>query len=842
MLAYLRSYRYRELGWCVDKSVRDTGPYLHGAYYGTHPAVRIFYSPEMIAWLRAGRRGAPADGAVMVKEQYDAPAARYAGARPQDLTPHDWTIMIRRSSASHDGWFWAEVYTPGLTFSPTQYPNAGFGLYCLRCHASAEHAGTFSSLENIHGFPGEPVVYRVDDSWRVSATSVPSTAHDKNLTLASRAPAASPVPLAVQTFPAEPLDAMLSNPHATREFITSDQCIGCHSAATSAQTFGPAMWLDAGATPEPGATPAGMNVSEYGEWRWSPMALAGRDPVFYAQLESELAYLRTLPPARHPAQLQQLVVDTCTQCHGAMGKRTFALDHPGRAYSQNFVFDANPAREDFHYGGLARDGISCTVCHRAVPPKTPPGQAPLAYFLENKINGRFDAGAPDKLYGPFENKLIVTHQMKEALGITPAFSRYVKSSQLCGSCHTINLPVMDHPLSGAEIYGHDVEQNTYVEWINSRFQTEYRPGPGAKSCQDCHMRGGFADGKLKLDVAQIATRIALVQDASYPQTSHLAKARDVDVRYRKSGFRRHELLGLNALLLELFKTNPDVLGVHLSDYMTGRTGDLDAAIGNVVKQAADGAATVSVAARIEGGKLVADVTVANLTGHRFPSGVGFRRAFLDVEAFDSSTTPARRLFASGRTNDRGVIVGADGTPLPSETFARDAGGREQYQPHYDRSFPIVSPDQVQIFEELTRDVDGNFTTSFIRRDKVVKDNRILPAGWHANGPAGVALPKHFLEATLPQGRAATDPAFVDGAGHAVVRYEIPLPAGADPARLRVEATLYYQSWAPYFIVARTSQPDRASRRLRALVDALSLDGTALAGWKLRIASTSAQPD
>src|SRR6202035_2273147 len=39
MLAYLRTYEYRKLGWCEDKYVRDTGPYVHGQYYGTHPAV-----------------------------------------------------------------------------------------------------------------------------------------------------------------------------------------------------------------------------------------------------------------------------------------------------------------------------------------------------------------------------------------------------------------------------------------------------------------------------------------------------------------------------------------------------------------------------------------------------------------------------------------------------------------------------------------------------------------------------------------------------------------------------------------------------------------------------------
>ncbi len=140
LLDYLHDFKYRHLGWCFDKYVRDTGPYVHGQYYGTHPAVRIYYSPEMMTWLRNGRRGVPADGAVIIKEQFNpAPAARYEGLDDAHLQPHDWTVMIRRSGASHDGWFWAEVYTKTaenkpMTFGGTQYPNAGSG--CTACAAT----------------------------------------------------------------------------------------------------------------------------------------------------------------------------------------------------------------------------------------------------------------------------------------------------------------------------------------------------------------------------------------------------------------------------------------------------------------------------------------------------------------------------------------------------------------------------------------------------------------------------------------------------------------------------------------------------------------------------------
>jgi len=64
-----------------------------------------------MAWLRGGRRGVPADGAVIIKEQYPAPAAMYGNTHGDALKPLDWTVHDPARSASRDGWFWAEVYT-----------------------------------------------------------------------------------------------------------------------------------------------------------------------------------------------------------------------------------------------------------------------------------------------------------------------------------------------------------------------------------------------------------------------------------------------------------------------------------------------------------------------------------------------------------------------------------------------------------------------------------------------------------------------------------------------------------------------------------------------------------
>jgi len=864
MLAYLSSYEYRKLGWCVDKYVRDTGPYIDHEYYGTHPAVRIYYSPEMMDWLRHGRVGVPKDGAVILKEQYSPPpAARYDGLTADALSPGDWTVMIRRSSASRDGWFWAEVFT-GMKAGPTtQYPWAGFGLYCLRCHASANDAMAFASLNNIHGYPGDPITFKVDNSWRwpvhapaaaapaAAASAQPEPEHEKNAVhpaLVSHAP-----PVSMQTFPPEPLDDVLSNPHPRHppEFLTSGQCMSCHSASSGGAP-GPVMWLTPSPSytppPSPPPGPAGVNVSEYGEWRWSPMGLAGRDPVFFSQLESELSYIDGIPAreidGNHPQltrdTLKQQVVDTCMRCHGVMGKRTNDIEHgPSAHFDLHWVFQSDPAKATFHYGGLARDGISCTVCHHIV--QTKEEAASLAFVLENRSTGLFSVGPSDKLHGPFKDDMIAVHPMNESLGSKPVFGAITKSARLCASCHSINLPVVDkpakiHPITPAMT--HDVEQNTYVEWVNSRFQTEYKPVAGAQSCQDCHMSGAVDNDRLDVHQQQVQTQIALVQDQTYPQSEHRASLEGINVRYRKTDFRRHELLGLNAFLLRTFQTNSDALGVRLNDYMSGSSTDLDDAIGNVVRQAQHKTAKVDLAARVENGTLLAEVGVTNLTGHRFPSGVGFRRAWIELKVTDPD---GKLVWASGMTNERGEIV--DGTDpvkvLPTEYFTRGAGGKQQYQKHFDVRRPVSRPDEVQIFEELVADRAGDFTESFIRRDHHVKDNRLLPQGWRKDGVPGIPLPPNWLAATHPEGEfVESDPNYADGKGRAVTAYRAQLRTAVAPERLRVEATLWYQSWEPAFKRQRTSGTGPAATRLRVLLGNLKLERTPMEAWKLKIASAS----
>src|SRR6185436_17029021 len=111
-----------------------------------------------------------------------------------------------------------------------------------------------------------------------------------------------------------------------------------------------------------------LNLSPFATWRTSPMGLGGRDPIFFAQLASETQ-------AFHPAIANE-VQNICLGCHGLSGERQFHIDqHALSGKCPDFtreMVDAvpwpsgNAGAAHANYGMLARDGISCTACHRMV--------------------------------------------------------------------------------------------------------------------------------------------------------------------------------------------------------------------------------------------------------------------------------------------------------------------------------------------------------------------------------------------------------------------------------------------------------------------------------------------
>jgi hypothetical protein len=199
------------------------------------------------------------------------------------------------------------------------------------------------------------------------------------------------------------------------------------------------------------------------------------------------------------------------------------------------------------------------------------------------------------------------------------------------------------------------------------------------------------------------------------------------------------------------------------------------------------------------------------------------------------------VWASGRTNRLGIIVDGNGDILPSEFFSEylDAQGdvQQHYQPHHE---VITAQDQVQIYEELTKNSDGRFTTNFTRRFAIVKHNRLLPIGWTEQGP-DPSLNGRFLEATHAEGSAAHDPDYHNGLGTDRLTYRMTLPAGVDAATCTVQATLYCQATPPFYLDQRfKAAPDgQATKRLYYLASNLKLTGSPAEHWKLPIVSTTA---
>lgn len=1093
---WVLNYKYKELEWKQDKGVRDTGPFIGGKSYGTHGAVRIFYSPEMMEWLAGGRKGPIKDGAMIIKESYTSPAAIYQELATDSYSDRDtnsdshaayedmlekviggWVVMVKDSKQSADGWFWGsvELAAPvlpssssdcGLSGDPdgsakvedtliaesvatymvdtalnrsksnrcvdvaddkktvSQLRWSGTAMPCMRCHASAESELTFSDLANVEridGVPGtseSPLIFRVDDSWRTKAyfsnsslkaimdnpnvqqlmqstvednsdnpnyakyeaieTELDKLIHNEAVNLADHSIRNNVVPLPqyplksqdsgflkqfplkdtpdpiipnkTWVFPPQWMDHVEMPADHNTAYITSDNCVGCHGGLPGSPNRD-VMFVPSPTPEVKGETQQGYNVSEFGEWRWSPMGLAGRDPIFHSQLESEMALLKrdaTLdmnhpdsPPllAASLSVSQQAVTDKCLTCHGAMGERQLRMDIADKAHKgapqpatansglasdeikSDFKIDyfylpeALTAAEQTHqkdqgvaqyakYGALAREGISCMICHRIDGPSDTevnawnPGtewlpenlsetNKELAYNLFHRSSGEFKLGPLGEVFGQFDD--VQVHPMQNALRLTPKANDYTSNSQMCGNCHTINLPNIGaqedrFPVltAAAETpfkdYKHSIEQATFVEWQNSasgvtkqeREELGFNSDVPFKSCQDCHMPTGFesVDGNIK--VQPLTTQIASIQDSSYPAVGHSLANEDINIPVRDD-YKRHTHVGLNVFLLSMMdQFSETLLGVSKSDYMTGVSNGTQLALDSMISQAINETVDIAVSdvsvetMSSEAMQVQATVSVTNKTGHRYPSGVAFRRAFIEFTVRDGNKDV---IWQSGGTNPYGVIIdGIDQKQtLPTEflpstepvnpsTLKNKKSYEEKldylinlrsgdYQPHHGT---ITKESQVQIYEELNLNAQGDFTSSFVHRVFSIKDNRLLPRGWRESKyfkDQGEVI-FEFMESTMPEGFAERDNDYksddnLDFAGTDTLKYIATIPNSVGKpvvGPLTVTATLYNQSIPPYWLKQRfrESPKGKATQRLRYMASRLDLKGTQMEDWKLKL--------
>lgn len=412
----------------------------------------------------------------------------------------------------------------------------------------------------------------------------------------------------------------------------------------------------------------------------------------------------------YPA-LKEFIEDKCITCHSPTG-RTEALFQGQAAYSM----------DEMNTDPLAMDGVTCTVCHQIDP-------ANLG--TDESFSGKYVIAHNQTIYGPFENPFL--GPMAMVSGYTPSYGAHMSESTLCATCHTLFTPTLD--VSG-NVIGQIGEQTPYLEWLNSTY-----PGDEIE-CQGCHMP--------YLDDPVVITSIPPGMIGREP-------------------FARHYFVGANTFMLKLLRANSEALGV------TATTEQIDSTLARTYRLLQEESAELSASwSWTDTDTLQIEIVVGNMTGHKFPTAIPLRRAWLYVEVLQESGSS---VFVSGAYDPgTGVITELD----------------EPYETHRD---VIRRTDQVQVYQALMQDENEDLTYTFLQGLTYIKDNRIPPEGYTDSGP-------HASETAIA-GMATQDPNFnrntagAQGTGEDIVYYRI---GGVDSSEsYTVKISLLYQSLTPRFV-------------------------------------------
>ncbi len=331
------------------------------------------------------------------------------------------------------------------------------------------------------------------------------------------------------------------------------------------------------------------------------------------------------------------------------------------------------------------------------------------------------------IYGPFVNPM--TGPMQLYVGLTPVFGGHMSESKACSPCHTLISNTVD--LNGVPTGGVFVEQATFHEWKNSDYPAQ------PITCQNCHMP------QLEDPVVIANGNIGLAG---------------------RSPFNLHSFAGANSFMVNLIKNNKTSLGVGASD------ANFDSTLVAINKQLTQH--TLNLVAQIDtilNDTISVSVELTNKAGHKFPSGYPSRRAVLQ---FLITKPNGDTLFASGVFDSTQEVVNISAP----------------FENHYDT---ITNSSQVQIYEMVMADVNGDKTTVLERSASKIKDNRIPPLGFTTTHQA--------YDTCQIVGGAFTDPDFnklnsVEGTGKDIVHYRIGL--NGYNGLINVSASVYYQTVPP----------------------------------------------
>lgn len=396
---------------------------------------------------------------------------------------------------------------------------------------------------------------------------------------------------------------------------------------------------------------------------------------------------------------------------------------------------------------LALDGVSCNACHQQAPDGIGTRFSGELTFVEDTLFGPYGGGK--------DEPLIYNLPMNTYVGYEPVYGEHMQRSEACAGCHSLITETADLEgnLTGQEF----VEQSTYHEWLNSRYAPAMWEGEVndlRQECQGCHMP------RID-DPVIISSGYAFLE----PRTP----------------YGQHYLVGANAAMLRLMRDHVEDLGLTASPALFDST--LQRTLELLEQHAVELTATADWYVE---GQMEVEVNVINLAGHKFPSGYPARRAWLEVELRHPTTGEV--IWASGeRTADGLHIAGVD------------EAGLSAWEPHLD---VVDAPDQVQIYEMVIADVNGDPTNVLERAATKLKDNRLVPLGFrmdHAVYDTTTLAGAAVLEDAL-NGNFNRDAAGNEGTGGDRVTYLADVStAYAGDAAPELRVRMWYQSMPPRWV-------------------------------------------
>jgi cytochrome c551/c552 len=454
------------------------------------------------------------------------------------------------------------------------------------------------------------------------------------------------------------------------------------------------------------------------------MANAARDPYWQAGVRREVM--------DHP-ESKAVIEDECSKCHMPMA--SYQSRYEGR---EGEVFSHLATDADEWMDQLARDGVSCSLCHQIAKDKLGAPESLVGGFVVDTTRPRGERAE----YGPFkidpgEDRIMRT----SSAGYRPTEGEHIRQSELCATCHTLITTALG---PGGQKIGELPEQMPYQEWFASDFREK-------RSCQNCHM-----------PVVEEPVRI----------TNTLGKFRE--------GMARHTFLGGNFFMQRMLNKHRADLGV------TALPEEFESAAARTIDHLRSKTAQISIdRIEVSGGRLQTEVSVQNLSGHKFPTAYPSRRAWLHLRVKDRDN---RVVFESGALNPNGSIQGNDNDADPI-----------LFEPHYSE---INDPSQVQIYEDIMVGPNNVPTTGLLTAVRFIKDNRLLPKGFN----------KQAVDQRIaPQGEAMNDANFSSGGDK--VRYSIAIGNAQGP--FQVEAELWFQPisyrWADNLKSYNAMEPQRFTR-------------------------------